>query len=73
MANAIVILQQVEQNMKFDFSMTTEDGKELMPLFGPGYTGLKNLGNRYHDIGEPLVCDMPLLTCFTIIAATWLR
>ncbi|KAJ3034419.1 hypothetical protein HDV00_005039 [Rhizophlyctis rosea] len=37
---------QVEQNMKFDFSMTTEDGKELTPLFGPGYTGLKNLGNR---------------------------
>ncbi|KAJ3052533.1 hypothetical protein HK097_006099 [Rhizophlyctis rosea] len=36
---------QVEQNMKFDFSMTTEDGKELTPLFGPGYTGLKNLGN----------------------------
>ncbi|KAJ3284164.1 hypothetical protein HDU79_008435 [Rhizoclosmatium sp. JEL0117] len=36
---------QLEQNMKFDFSMTTEDGKELVPLFGPGYTGLKNLGN----------------------------
>ncbi|KAJ3005839.1 UNVERIFIED_CONTAM: hypothetical protein HDU68_004382 [Siphonaria sp. JEL0065] len=36
---------QLEQNMKFDFSMTTEDGKELNPLFGPGYTGLKNLGN----------------------------
>ncbi|KAJ3293305.1 hypothetical protein HK104_004606 [Borealophlyctis nickersoniae] len=36
---------QVEQNMKFDFSMTTEDGKQLSPLFGAGYTGLKNLGN----------------------------
>ncbi|KAJ3229576.1 hypothetical protein HDU81_005241 [Chytriomyces hyalinus] len=36
---------QLEQNMKFDFSMTTEDGKELAPLFGPGFTGLKNLGN----------------------------
>ncbi|KAI8615238.1 hypothetical protein BC830DRAFT_1187292 [Chytriomyces sp. MP71] len=36
---------QLEQNMKFDFSMTTEDGKELAPLFGPGHTGLKNLGN----------------------------
>lgn len=31
--------------MKFDFSMTTEDGKQLEPKFGPGYTGLKNLGN----------------------------
>ncbi|KAG2202020.1 hypothetical protein INT47_006212 [Mucor saturninus] len=36
---------QLEQNMKFDFSMTTEDGKQLEPKFGPGYTGLKNLGN----------------------------
>ncbi|KAI8983550.1 hypothetical protein BDB01DRAFT_722821, partial [Pilobolus umbonatus] len=36
---------QLEQNMKFDFSMTTEDGKQLEPQFGPGYTGLKNLGN----------------------------
>ncbi|TPX62342.1 hypothetical protein PhCBS80983_g00547 [Powellomyces hirtus] len=36
---------QLEQNLKFDFSMTTEDGKSLDPLFGPGLTGLKNLGN----------------------------
>lgn len=36
---------QVEQNLRWDFSMTTEDGKELKPLFGPGFTGLKNLGN----------------------------
>jgi ubiquitin carboxyl-terminal hydrolase 5/13 len=36
---------QIEQNMSWDFSMTTEDGRELKPLFGPGLTGLKNLGN----------------------------
>ncbi|ETI28156.1 hypothetical protein G647_00605 [Cladophialophora carrionii CBS 160.54] len=36
---------QVEQNLKWDFSMTTEDGKELSPLFGQGFTGLKNIGN----------------------------
>lgn len=36
---------QVEQNLKWDFSMTTEDGKELKPLFGEGFTGLKNIGN----------------------------
>ena len=36
---------QVEQNLKWDFSMTTEDGKEMQPTFGPGFTGLKNLGN----------------------------
>ena len=36
---------QIEQNMKWDFSMTTEDGKEMQPVFGQGFTGLKNLGN----------------------------
>lgn len=36
---------QIEQNMRWEFSMTTEDGKELKPLFGEGFTGLKNLGN----------------------------
>ncbi len=36
---------QVEQNLRWDFSMTTEDGKELKPLFGEGFTGLKNIGN----------------------------
>jgi ubiquitin carboxyl-terminal hydrolase 5/13 len=36
---------QIEQNMRWEFSMTSEDGKELVPLFGKGLTGLKNLGN----------------------------
>lgn len=36
---------QLEQNARFDFSMTTDDGRALEPLFGPGYTGLRNLGN----------------------------
>lgn len=36
---------QIEQNLRWEFAMTTEDGKELKPLFGPGFTGLKNLGN----------------------------
>ncbi|RAL13606.1 ubiquitin-specific protease UBP14 [Aspergillus homomorphus CBS 101889] len=36
---------QVEHNLRWEFSMTTEDGHELRPLFGPGFTGLKNLGN----------------------------
>jgi ubiquitin carboxyl-terminal hydrolase 5/13 len=36
---------QIEQNLKWEFSMTNEDGTELKPLFGPGLTGLKNLGN----------------------------
>jgi ubiquitin carboxyl-terminal hydrolase 5/13 len=36
---------QVEHNLKWDFSMKTEDGRELIPIFGPGFTGLANLGN----------------------------
>lgn len=36
---------QLEQNLKFDFNMTGEDGKELEPVYGPGLTGLQNLGN----------------------------
>ncbi len=36
---------QIEQNLRWDFAMTTEDGKELKPLFGKGFTGLKNIGN----------------------------
>ncbi|KAH7410292.1 ubiquitin carboxyl-terminal hydrolase 14 [Phaeosphaeria sp. MPI-PUGE-AT-0046c] len=36
---------QVEQNLRWEFSMVTEDGKELKPLFGADFTGLKNLGN----------------------------
>lgn len=36
---------QVEHNLSWEFSMTTEDGRELTPVFGPGLTGLANLGN----------------------------
>ncbi|KAM5465749.1 ubiquitin C-terminal hydrolase Ubp14 [Microsporum ferrugineum] len=36
---------QIEQNLKWDFSMTSNDGQALNPVFGPELTGLKNLGN----------------------------
>lgn len=36
---------QVEQNLKWDFLMTTGDGHDLNPVFGAGLTGLSNLGN----------------------------
>ncbi|KAG6820120.1 hypothetical protein H0H93_005126 [Arthromyces matolae] len=36
---------QIEHNLQYDFSMTSEDGKALEPLCGPGLTGLANLGN----------------------------
>ncbi|KAK2616177.1 ubiquitin C-terminal hydrolase Ubp14 [Conoideocrella luteorostrata] len=51
---------QIEQNMKWDFSMTSEDGKELKPLFGSGLTGLKNLGNScYLASITQCLFDMP--------------
>ena len=36
---------QIEQNLRWEFSMTDQDGKEAKPVFGQGFTGLKNLGN----------------------------
>ncbi|KAK7049909.1 ubiquitin C-terminal hydrolase Ubp14 [Paramarasmius palmivorus] len=36
---------QIEHNLKYDFSVTGDDGRVLEPLFGSGLTGLKNLGN----------------------------
>ncbi|KAM0279214.1 hypothetical protein ACHAQH_004759 [Verticillium albo-atrum] len=51
---------QIEQNLKWDFSMTSEDGKELKPLTGPSLTGLKNLGNSCY-LASIVQClfDMP--------------
>ncbi|EAU87111.2 ubiquitin carboxyl-terminal hydrolase 14 [Coprinopsis cinerea okayama7 len=36
---------QIEHNLKYDFSLVGEDGQALEPVFGPGLTGLANLGN----------------------------
>lgn len=35
----------LELNLNFTLSKILEEGKELTPLFGPGFTGLDNLGN----------------------------
>jgi ubiquitin carboxyl-terminal hydrolase 5/13 len=36
---------QIEVNLKFEFDRITEAGAQLKPLHGPGFIGLKNLGN----------------------------
>ncbi|KAH8823642.1 hypothetical protein DL96DRAFT_1615105 [Flagelloscypha sp. PMI_526] len=38
---------QIDQNLKYDFSMSSSSDEEEHPVFGPGLTGLKNLGNSY--------------------------
>ncbi|CAM6037602.1 unnamed protein product [Sphagnum compactum] len=37
--------RELDQNTNFDWNRIQEKGKELEPLFGPGLTGLANLGN----------------------------
>ena len=45
--------QQIEHNFSFDFSLTDESGNAFEPVFGPGLTGLQNLGNRCAQILLP--------------------
>ena len=41
-------------NMRIgEWTIIQEAGKELVPLYGPGYTGLRNLGNRYNFLPNP--------------------
>lgn len=61
--------QQIEHNLKYDFSLTGEDGKAFEPVFGPGLTGLCNLGNRWDRLERRC---LKTLTGVYISAATWL-
>jgi ubiquitin carboxyl-terminal hydrolase 5/13 len=36
----------LERNLNWEWSRISEKGKNLEPVYGPGYTGLRNLGNR---------------------------
>ena len=42
---------QVEINKSYDFSRIIEAGAKLVPLRGPGYVGLRNLGNSCYMVG----------------------
>ncbi|CAI0375521.1 unnamed protein product [Linum tenue] len=37
--------RELDQNINFDWNRIQESGQDLEPIFGPGYTGLVNLGN----------------------------
>ena len=54
---------EIDMNMRIgEWSIIQESGKELTPCYGPGYTGLSNLGNRY-DIVWSEVTEMTSLRC----------
>ena len=36
---------EIDINKEYEFSTITEAGANLVPVYGPGYTGMKNLGN----------------------------
>ena len=42
--------RELDHNTNFDWNRIQESGKDAEPLYGPGYTGLANLGNRYHGL-----------------------
>ncbi|KAH8589449.1 ubiquitin carboxyl-terminal hydrolase [Bisporella sp. PMI_857] len=46
---------QVDENLRWEFSMTDDDGRELRKLFGEGFTGLKNIGNSCY-LASTLQC-----------------
>ncbi|PBP16039.1 ubiquitin carboxyl-terminal hydrolase 14, partial [Diplocarpon rosae] len=46
---------QVDENLRYEFTMTDEDGHDLEKLFGEGFTGLKNLGNSCY-LASSLQC-----------------
>jgi len=50
-----LVEMQLAHNLTWQFSMTTDDGKEMIPLFGPGFTGIRNLGNSCY-LASTLQC-----------------
>ena len=37
---------EIDMNATYDWSRIQEKDKALIPVYGPGFTGLQNIGNR---------------------------
>lgn len=66
---------QLEHNARFDFSMTGDDGRELAPAYGPGRTGMQNLGNTCYlaSVVQALFALDAFRTRFTAHAEAHMR
>ncbi len=51
----MIVWQNLELNLNHDWTSSYEGGKETPLIFGPGLTGLANLGNRYRTCPSPEV------------------
>eukprot|EP00124_Ichthyophonus_hoferi_P005737 Ihof_evm1s928 gene=Ihof_evmTU1s928 len=47
---------ELEQNLKHEWDSIQESGKILVPMYGPGYTGMQNLGNSCYMASVLQIC-----------------
>jgi ubiquitin carboxyl-terminal hydrolase 5/13 len=53
----------LQANLSMNLSKILEDGKELIPMYGPGHTGMKNLGNTcYMNACIQVLASIPLFS-----------
>ena len=57
--------RELDQNTNYDWNRIQESGQDVEPIYGPGYTGLVNLGNRLGF--RPFPCWLLLLTMYLLL------